>query len=107
MPAPPELGGGRRAVWVIEVRRKPVAEQPRRADRHARIACKVKIDLAVEGDRRGQQRVRIVPVDMCEYRVGDLRERVGDSRLVDEAAQQQADADRLPRWAKRPRVPDL
>src|SRR4029077_9276198 len=107
MPAPPELGDRRRAVRVIEVWRKAVAEQPRRADRHARIAGKVEIDLPVEGDRRSQQRVRIVLVDMREYRVGDLRQRVSDRRLVDEAAQQQADADRLLRRRKRPRVPDL
>src|ERR1700747_1718509 len=49
MPAPPELGDRCRAVRVIEVRRKAVAEQPRRADRHARIAGEVEIDLAVKG----------------------------------------------------------
>src|SRR5215472_11925178 len=107
MPAPPELGDGRRAVRVIEVWRKTVAEQSRRADRHARIPGKVKIDLAVEGDRRGQQRMRIVLVDLREYRVGDLRQRVSDRRLIDEAAQQQADADRLLRPGKRPQLPDL
>src|ERR1700757_162487 len=107
MPAPPELGDRRRAIRVIEVRRKAVAEQPCRADRQVRIAGEVEIDLAVEGDRRGQQRVGIVLVDVCEYRVGDLRQRVGDHRLVDEAAQQQTDADRLLRWRKRPRVPQL
>src|SRR6516162_6661346 len=107
MPAPPELGDRRRAIRVIEVWRKAVAEQPRRADRHARIAGEVEIDLAVKGDRRGQQRVCIVLVDLRKYRVGDLRQRVGDRRLVDEAAQQQADADRLLRRRKRPRLPDL
>src|ERR1700757_4675218 len=107
MPAPPELSDRRRAIRVIEIRRKAVAEQPRRADRHARIAGEVEIYLAVEGYRRGQQRVCIVLVDMREYRVGDLRQRVGDRRLVDEAAQQQADADRVLRWRKRPRAPDL
>src|SRR6201987_5765191 len=44
---------------------------------------------------------------MREYRVGDLRQRVGDRRFVDEAAQQQAHADRLLRRRKRPRAPDL
>src|SRR5438874_7610377 len=101
MPAPPKLGDGRRAIRVIEIWRKTVAEQSCRADRHARIAGKVEIDLAIEGDRRGQQRVRIVLVDMREYRVGDLRQRVGDRRLIDETAQQQADADRLLRPRKR------
>src|SRR6516164_11471677 len=103
MPAAPELSDGRRAVRIIKVWRKAVAEQPRRADRHARIAGEVEIDLAVKGDRRGQQRVRIVLVDMREYRVGDLRQLVGDRRLVNEAAQQQADADRLLRRRTRPR----
>src|SRR6516162_1053978 len=91
MPAPPELGDRRRAIRVIEVWRKAVAEQPRRADRHARIAGEVEIDLAVEGDGRGQQRVSIVLVNMREYRVGDLRQRVGNCRLIYKAAQQQTD----------------
>jgi hypothetical protein len=50
-------------------------------------AGKIEIDLAVEGDRRGQQRMRIILADIGEYRVGDMRQRVGDGRLVDKAVQ--------------------
>src|ERR1044072_7871958 len=95
MPPTPELDDRRSTVWIIEIRRKAVAEQSSRPDRHARIAGEVEIDLAVKGNCGSEQRVRIVMVDMRKHRVGDLRQRVGDPRLVDEAAQQKANTDGL------------
>src|ERR1700726_2653099 len=95
MPAPPELGDRGRAVRVVEVGRKAVAEQPRRADRQARVTGEVEIDLAVEGNRGSENSVGIIPGDIREYRVSDLRQRVGDHRLVDDPTEQQAPPDRL------------
>src|ERR1700676_4369447 len=95
MPAPPELGARGRAVRVVEVGGKAVAEEPGRPERQARVTGEVEIDLAVEGDRGSEKRVGIIPGEIREYRVSDLRQRVGDHRLVDEPAQHQARPDRL------------
>ena len=83
MPATPELGDGRRAVWPIEVLGKGEAEHPREADGHVGVAREVEIDLGgVREDPKPRAGGRDLVVGQGKNAIGDERDLIGDQDFL-------------------------
>ena len=87
MPAAPELAQTLRAIGLVEVDRKAVAEQGRQADGDVAVGGEVAVDLHRVAISREQQIERAVTGGVEEHRIDQVgREIRGDHHFLEQAA---------------------